>query len=218
MSEKQGQLKDKCNGCKKSQDEGITLLRCGRCKSAKYCSTTCQKNNWYLHKDVCRARGALAEGKKWYDPFRKCRDGTSHFGDLELITWGDTTYDEGDDDHKMGWGNCFINESLQLKRKYEEEFGSDDISMYGYWPQGFRWTCCGMVGDQREGCDHHGSGPDPCQCDFCHMGRPLPDVIYNMNTLERQGLNLPRGPDPRSYNHRKAKSARIMRPAFGMPE
>ncbi|KAI0881667.1 uncharacterized protein GGS22DRAFT_196236 [Annulohypoxylon maeteangense] len=218
MSETQGKSKNKCDGCKKSQGEdGIKILRCGRCKSAMYCSTTCQKDNWYFHKNVCRARGAVAEGKKWYDPFRKCRDGTSHFGDLELMTWGDTC-PRDENDHRLGWGNCFVDEALQLKRKYEEEFGSDDIAMYGYWSHGFRWTCCGMAAGQNDGCDHHGTGPDPCQCDFCHMGKSLPDSIYNMDTLERRGLNLPRGPDPRSFHLVKASLAGFARPFMGMPE
>ncbi|KAI1453675.1 hypothetical protein F4805DRAFT_442448 [Annulohypoxylon moriforme] len=220
MSETQGQPTDKCDTCKKSQGEGISILRCGRCKSAKYCSQACQKKDWYDHKDICLARAAVAKGKKWYDPFRKCKDGTSHSGYLELITWGETT-PQGEsimEGRKLGWGNCSSDEALNLKLKYEEEFKSDDILMYGYWPLGFRWTCCGLEGDQRAGCDHHGSGPDPCQCDFCHMGKPLPDSIYYKDTLERRGLNLRRGPDPRSYDHVKAMSARAVRPFLGMPE
>ncbi|KAI2466669.1 hypothetical protein F4781DRAFT_405023 [Annulohypoxylon bovei var. microspora] len=220
MSETQEQSKDRCDKCKKGQGEGITLLRCGRCKSVKYCGTACQKQDWYFHKNVCRARAAVAEGKKWYDDFRKCKDGTSHSGDLELITWGDTLSEDEDpeDSNKMGWGNCGVGSSPGLKRRYEEEFKSDDIAMYGYWPQGFRWTCCGMVGDQRLGCDHHGAGPDPCQCDFCHMGKALPDIIYNRDTLQRRGLRLSRGPDPRSFNSMKAKAAAVARPLLGLPE
>lgn len=78
----------------------------------------------------------------WYDAFRKCEDGTSHFGDLELITWGKTRYEDGDQkvDGELGWGNSVVNEVWFLKQKYEEEFGFDDISMYEFWPQGFRWT------------------------------------------------------------------------------
>lgn len=180
---------------------------------------SCQKEQWRDHKDICRARVARAEGKVWYDAFRKCEDGTSHFGDLELITWGKTRYEDGDQkvDGELGWGNSVVNEVWFLKQKYEEEFGFDDISMYEFWPQGFRWTCCGLEGDERLGCDHHGSGLDPCQCDFCHMGKPLPDSIYHKDTLGRRGLNLPRGPDPRSFNAEKAFKATIARPFIGMP-
>ncbi|KAI1089297.1 hypothetical protein F5B19DRAFT_467837 [Rostrohypoxylon terebratum] len=219
MAKTPKQAKNRCDKCKKSEGEGLTILRCGRCKSAKYCSVECQKKHWPDHKTICRARGAVAEGKKWYEPFRKCEDGTSHFGDLELITWGKTCYEEGDQkaDDELGWGHCFVSEVPFLKRKYEVEFGSDDILMYGFWPQGFRWTCCGLAGDERLGCDHHGSGPDPCQCDFCHMSKPLPDSIYLKDTLGRRGLNLPRGPDPRSFNAEKAFKATIARPLIGMP-
>ncbi|KAI1773578.1 hypothetical protein F4818DRAFT_116554 [Hypoxylon cercidicola] len=87
-----------------------------------------------------------------------------------------------------------------------------------YWPRAFRWTCCGLCGDQRLGCDHHGTGPDPCQCDFCHMGKALPHSVYENDTSERHGLKLSRGPDRRSFNPAKAATADIMRAALGMPE
>ncbi|KAI1760451.1 hypothetical protein GGR53DRAFT_509557 [Hypoxylon sp. FL1150] len=45
------------------------LLRCGRCKMARYCNKTCQKNDWSTHKNVCYAR----------DKVRYCRvPGASH--------------------------------------------------------------------------------------------------------------------------------------------
>lgn len=31
------------------------LLQCSRCKEAKYCNVTCQKADWPMHKQVCRA-------------------------------------------------------------------------------------------------------------------------------------------------------------------
>jgi hypothetical protein len=93
---------------------------------------------------------------------RTTDDGSLHFGELELITW------EGEEDgEKLGWGRVFINEAEDLKRKYYEEFKKDDVKMYEDWPQGYRWTCCGMQGDMNYGCDHHGTGPKPCSCDFC---------------------------------------------------
>jgi hypothetical protein len=69
----------------------------------------------------------------------------------------------------MGWGNCLAIESDELKEKFEKEFNSNEEKMYKYWPQGFRWTCCGTEGDQLFGCDHHGEGSTPCSCDFCKV-------------------------------------------------
>ncbi|KAJ8075808.1 hypothetical protein PM082_021440 [Marasmius tenuissimus] len=57
-----------------------------------------------------------------------------------------------------------------------------------------------MGGDQQFGGDHHGRGKKPCTCDFCRMGEPLPDKIYHKVSQSRMSLDLPRGPDPRSYN------------------
>jgi hypothetical protein len=47
------------------------------------------------------------------------------------------------------------------------------------------------------GCDHHGTGSKPCTCDFCGMGKPIPDSIYGKNEQACKGLRLSRGPDPR---------------------
>jgi hypothetical protein len=65
-----------------------------------------------------------------------CRDGNSHEGRLELITWD--CPEEG-----KGWGAYFADESESLKRKFEIEFESDEEKLFDYWPRGFRWTCCG---------------------------------------------------------------------------
>ncbi|KAI1767324.1 hypothetical protein GGR53DRAFT_463425 [Hypoxylon sp. FL1150] len=146
------------------------------------------------------------------------RDGTHHFGELELITWGGR---EPVSNEEIGWGNCVASESAALKKQYEEQFESDDARMYRYWPQGFRWTCCGNDGDQRLGvrqCDHHDTGPDPCQCDFCHMGKSLPDSIYRKEKIESRGLSLSGGPDVHSFNPCKAAIADSMRALFGMTE
>jgi hypothetical protein len=69
----------------------------------------------------------------------------------------------------MGWGNCLASESDEMKGKFENDFNSNEAKLYEYWPQAFRWTCCGTEGDQRFGCDHHGSGSTPCSCDFCKV-------------------------------------------------
>lgn len=67
----------------------------------------------------------------------------------------------------MGWGNVTLEEADYLKRKFEVTCRGDPARFYKEWPQGFRWTCCGLDGSTRFGCDHHGSGSKPCACDFC---------------------------------------------------
>jgi ubiquitin C-terminal hydrolase len=42
-----------CINCKKS----TSLSFCSRCKAVKYCSKTCQKEHYQIHKDVCRQIG-----------------------------------------------------------------------------------------------------------------------------------------------------------------
>src|SRR6266498_4166168 len=97
----------------------------------------------------------MAPTSQWYDPHRLCEDGNKHEGRLELITWSSG-------DGELGWGNCIAEESDELKEKFEKEFKGDEKKMYEYWPQGFRWTCCGTEGDQMFGCDHHGTGSGAC--------------------------------------------------------
>ncbi|KAL7623433.1 hypothetical protein AAE478_007115 [Parahypoxylon ruwenzoriense] len=203
----------KCAVCGKGTEDGVSILSCGRCKARWFCGTACQRQDWPSHKKTCIPRNVEPTGGegKWYDRYRKCEDGTSHFGSLELITWGSRS-------GHLGWGNCLASESAEMRHKYEVDFQSNDSRMYRYWPQAYRWTCCGLAGDQRVGCDHHGAGPTPCQCDFCHMGRPLPDSVYDADTPERLGLNLSRGPDPRSLSPGKGAVADVARAFLGMPE
>ncbi len=101
--------------------------------------------------------------KSWIDAHRVCEDGGKHEGDLELITWERVDKDG----YKLGWGNCYIEESDEMKQKFEKEFNSDHKKLYDYRPQAFRWRCCGTDGNQEFGCDHHGSGSNPCSCDYC---------------------------------------------------
>lgn len=119
----------------------------------------------------------------------------------------------------MGWGNVFIEEAGDLRRRFEEELNSDEEKLYKEWPQAFRWTCCGTDAGSNLGCDHHGSGSTPCTCDycryvsalhfviytdaeslgtFCRLGEPLPLKVYKEKSAARMGLTLRRGPDPRS--------------------
>ena len=67
----------------------------------------------------------------------------------------------------MGWGNVLYEEAEYLKHKFEVTCGGDPARFFKEWPQGFRWTCCGLDGSTHFGCDHHGSGRKPCTCDFC---------------------------------------------------
>ena len=48
------------------------------------------------------------------------------------------------------------------------------------------------------------------------MGKPLPESIYDKKLTTRMGLNLPRGPDPRSYNPNLAVLAEVGRSMFGL--
>jgi len=185
--------------------ESKQLFRCAGCKTRLYCGRNCQKKDWPIHKKACKPI-------LWYDKYRKCGQGgvhEKHEGRLELITWPCP-------EEETGWGNCFANESDDLRRKFEIEFHGNLDKFYKYWPQGFRWTCCGADAAATYGCDHHGTGAKPCSCDFCRMGKPVSDKIYYEKTASRMGLTLPRGPDPRSYNPVLALNAQIGREMFGM--
>ncbi|KZT67272.1 hypothetical protein DAEQUDRAFT_746213 [Daedalea quercina L-15889] len=149
-----------------------SFKRCSRCRGALYCGKECQETDWPDHRELC------TDSDRWYDKYRGCRDGSMHEGKLELVTWEWTDPDDGT---RMGWGHTCIEEAEDLKRKFEA----------------FRWTCCGTGADMNFGCDHHGSGSKPCTCDFCRMGKLLPDDMYNEQNGHRMGLRLRRGPDPR---------------------
>ncbi|KAF7376440.1 hypothetical protein MSAN_00059600 [Mycena sanguinolenta] len=152
-----------CSVCAKSGGE---MHQCSGCKAKYYCGRECQTADWKAHKKACAA------APKWYDKHRLCQDGTTHEGRLELITWN--CPEKG-----LGWGACFADESDDLKTKFKLKFGGDEAKFFDYWPQGFRWTCCGTDAGMSYGCDHHGSGSRPCTCDFCKMGKPLPNGIFN---------------------------------------
>ena len=150
------------------------------------------------------------------------------------MTWGS-------EEEETGWGNCFLDECEDLKRKFETEYEGKHRRFFKYWPQGYRWTCCGTDGSMTFGCDHHGTGPNPCTCDFCRyvlislrsrhgdtcltrhsflrsMGKPLPDSVYNDPEPSRRGLRLARGPDPRSFNAGIGAITALGRALTGMDE
>jgi hypothetical protein len=142
-------------------------------------------------------------------------DGGKHEGRLELITWESPE----DEEMKTGWGNCCIEESADLKAQFENKYKGDEAKFYKYWPQGFRWTCCGSAGDNDQGCDHHGTGSTPCTCDFCQMGKPLTDKIFNKQTTEKFGLTLSRGPDTRSLKGKHViQLHEMMRSVLGLDD
>ncbi|WIA33074.1 hypothetical protein OEZ86_006230 [Tetradesmus obliquus] len=131
---------------------------------------------------------------------------------MDLITWKGE--DEGGEE--LGFGACNLEECEELREVVETKYGGDEARFFGYWPHGFRWTCCAMTGDMSCGCDHHGTGSKPCCCDFCAMGKPVPDSIFRKNQQACRGLELSRGPDPRSFNPAKAQISEMMRGLFGM--
>lgn len=151
-------LDPKCAVCASEE----SIRKCARCRNIQYCSPRCQRADWRAHKSTCHPP------QVWYDAHRRCADGANHEGRLELITWPSLAADTGDEED-LGWGACLAEESEDLKQKFETEYEGDEEKWYHYWPQGFRWTCCGAAGDQMFGCDHHGSGSRACTCDFCHV-------------------------------------------------
>ncbi|KAJ8519673.1 hypothetical protein ONZ45_g3427 [Pleurotus djamor] len=104
-----------CSVCDKSG-----TFRCSSCKTQVYCGEACQRSDWKTHKQSCSGRPA----KPWYDDFRRCDDGSFHEGKLELITW-DCPEEE------TGWGHILKEESDDLKRKFEGEFGGSEAKLCG---------------------------------------------------------------------------------------
>ncbi|EJD42517.1 hypothetical protein AURDEDRAFT_89441 [Auricularia subglabra TFB-10046 SS5] len=200
-------MENQCFHCQ-SRKFQKQLKRCGRCRSALYCNTECQTRHWPSHKKFCKP-----VSNSWHDKHRGCQDGSTHQGELELITW--SMVDGAGD--RRGWGNVFIADAAEQKRLFETEFSSNEEKFFKEWPKAFRWTCCGVAGDQNWGCDHHNiKYPKPCTCDFCVMGKPLPDNVFNEKNMERHGLNLSRGPDPRSFNPTKAAISNMARSLMGL--
>ena len=76
-----------------------------------------------------------------------------HKGKLELVEWGmrggpDMLDEYGDEQEALGWGGCFVEESDELKAKFEESHGErtpQNLAAFhdGHHDGCFRWTCCG---------------------------------------------------------------------------
>ncbi|KZW03512.1 hypothetical protein EXIGLDRAFT_664113 [Exidia glandulosa HHB12029] len=208
MSAKSWELTNFCFECRKEQQNG-DLKRCSACASALYCDAVCQKKHWPEHKRLCRP----VEGN-WSDKYRGCQDGSTHQGKLELITW---TSEPDSDGERTGFGAVYLNEAEDVKTMFKKKFKGDEEKFFKWRPAAFRWTCCGLDGDQNFGCDHHDVRyPKPCMCDFCAMGKPLPDSIYYGAEASRMGLKLSRGPDPRSFNPAKAALCVLGRTITGL--
>ncbi|KAH8674598.1 MM3350-like domain-containing protein [Tricladium varicosporioides] len=51
--------KSKCAVCSAAETSNRKLLYCGRCKQTKYCSKSCQQEDWKGHKRSCKAQNYL---------------------------------------------------------------------------------------------------------------------------------------------------------------
>lgn len=50
-----GADQDRCNSCGKDESmSGVSLLRCARCRKARYCCIECQRADWKPHKAICK--------------------------------------------------------------------------------------------------------------------------------------------------------------------
>jgi len=184
------------------------LLICSRCvkhkakEPARYCSKECQTKHWKVHLPICGSKTSTPPefDGTWVDAWRASRDGSLHFGTLELITWDGV--DEGGS--LLGFGGVFREEADDLRKTFEEKFKKNLAKFCKKRSGAFRWTCCGCdVAMGMSGCDHHGDprAHTPCACDYCLAGQPLSDKIWGVKIRSQpaKGLSgLQRGPDPKS--------------------
>jgi len=54
-------LASSCAGCQKDTTASVNLSHCGGCKLTRYCSQTCQEDDWRRHKPFCKT----AKEVKW---------------------------------------------------------------------------------------------------------------------------------------------------------
>jgi hypothetical protein len=90
-------------------------------------------------------------------------------------------------------------EKYDLKKKFEEALNGNEALFASIQPKAFRWTCCGDSLASEHPCDHHGRGSTACSCDFCVMGLPV-QRDSRKPSVHNYGLDIPIGPDPRSYD------------------
>lgn len=55
---------DHCGEPESKDPEAKKLLRCGKCKTEKYCDKQCQKNDWKIHKKHCFTPAQMVERAK----------------------------------------------------------------------------------------------------------------------------------------------------------
>jgi len=91
-----------CANCGKEETAAVKLLKCSRCKEAKYCSKKCQVSDWNLHKKQCKksiARQQQTNEKKDYSNSNVLELTRSQLSRLGLHTSmgasGGAVYDEG---------------------------------------------------------------------------------------------------------------------------
>ncbi|KAF8864875.1 hypothetical protein BDZ45DRAFT_496086 [Acephala macrosclerotiorum] len=124
---------------------------------------------------------------------RKCEDGGRHSGNLEVVTWDTPDHADVALLGPLGWGATIQEESEEMKQKFEVEFNGDFEKLYDYWPRAFRWTCCGLDGGYKYGCDSH--VPGQCRCDNCRYGFKLPTgfIEERNKSAHAKGLTLGEG-------------------------
>jgi hypothetical protein len=155
----------KCRKCNVTENHGKRkMFKCGKCVKNKnpdpavYCSRACQKADWEDgHKGKCKnvppevvaARARSADGHDWCQDWRKCDDGSLHFGDLELITWDGV---DSDGEQELGFGGYPRHHSADIKRMFEVEAGGDKLKFFKDNDDSFRWTCCGLIASNGKRC------------------------------------------------------------------
>jgi MYND finger len=55
---------DYCGEPDSKDPDAKKLLRCGKCKTEKYCDKQCQKNDWKIHKKHCYTPAQMSERAK----------------------------------------------------------------------------------------------------------------------------------------------------------
>mmetsp|Transcript_6717 Transcript_6717/g.10924 ORF Transcript_6717/g.10924 Transcript_6717/m.10924 type:complete len:283 (+) Transcript_6717:194-1042(+) len=105
--------RSKCNYTKCSSNNNgqsaSNLLGCSRCKSAKYCSTNCQKKDWVFHKFKCVAPDVtrhVIQGGGGIDAIQSAIDSASP-GDVVVIRKG--TYEDTGESNTL-----FVNKPIYL--------------------------------------------------------------------------------------------------------
>jgi len=220
---KEGKANKTSAGKKEEEEEEVTMKKCSRCVAvddpnpARYCSKEHRIEDWTRHKKTCgKLTKKFAHDYAW--KWRPTQDGNHHYGECELIHWNF----KDEDGEELGWGAVLKEESAEHEEKFVRKFGGSRRKFINYWPNAFRWTCCGMqVGNGTIGCDHHGdpAAPFPCSCDFCRCGKPLPDKIWNekLRSVGAYGLkDLRRGPDPNSLSQGGIYNFKMREMMFGL--